>query len=626
MRKFRFLFPAFILLFSFNSFTQDGLFMPLNIQRAYENGTRSLDGRPGENYWINSADYRIDASITPHKHYLNGTATVQYHNNSSDTLDYVLFKMTQNIYQKGAPRDFGITAGDIHDGMTVSRLVVNGEELRMDDEGSGVEESFTVMKVPVRGGIVPGGKAAFEIHWSFTLPSERRIRMGAYSDSLLYFAYWYPQIAVYDDINGWDNVPHTGYAEFYNDHNSYDVTLTAPHGFFIWATGLLQNRDEIFTAPVLERIAKAEASSEVVNIITADDYESGGLQRDAEVLSWRYTASSAPDFAFGVSNYYLWDAVTVELDNGASVFVDAAYDPDSDDFYEVAQISAESIRFFSEDLPGYPYPYPALTVFNGSGGMEFPMIINDGSYQRKSATVHVTSHEILHQYYPFYTGMSEKRFSFLDEGLAVMLPRRYQEQFTGPGAVATANSRGYARIGGTGDEIVPFTASYQMSGSPYRLASYTRPALAYMYLEDALGVELFAEAMYEFTERWALKHASPYDMFYTFNDVTGQDLSWYFGPWFFEHAYADLAIEEVKASDSGLSVVVANKGGLPLPVQVKVMGVDGKEKTVTQSAEVWSGDDNRAVLSVELDFVPQKVILGSDQVPDLQPSNNTFEL
>ena len=265
----------------------------------------------------------------------------------------------------------------------------------------------------------------------------------------------------------------------------------------------------------------------------------------------------------------------VDSTTNRKVFVDAAYKIESEDFYDVADISKKSIQYFSFEMPGVSFPYPCLTAFNGSGGMEFPMMINDGSASTLAGTVGVTSHEIAHTYFPFYMGINERKYAFMDEGWAVMLPFTFQERMVEDNYPRRRNVGGYQRFAGNETEMPPMIPSILLKGNSYRMAAYSRPGLAYDYLREVLGDELFTKALQEFIKRWNGKHPLPYDMYNTFNEVTGQDLNWYWHAWFFEHGYPDLAIDRVEQQEEKIQVFISKVGSIPIPIKLKIVFEDG---------------------------------------------------
>jgi len=537
---------ALLLIISIHPFLygQYDLYMPLNIKKAYENGTRNYDGTPGPNYWQNSSDYKIKVEIDPEKKILYGSETITYYNNSPDSLKTLVIRLYQDIFKIGNARDFSIKRAAINDGVNLSKIFVNGQEV--DTSSSITKKSLgTNLLLILDEPIPPHTDIDLAFEWDFIIPHKTTLRMGAYDSTSFFIGYWYPQMAVYDDIDGWDRYNYGGQQEFYNDFSNFDVEIKVPNTFAVWSTGVLQNPDELLTQKIFDRFNYAHNSDEVVGIVTEEDLDEGNNFNNSSTHNvWKYKADTVPDFTLALSDHYLWDAVTTVVDSSTErkVFIQAAYKVASKDFYDVADISKKSIEFFSFELPAVPFPYPSLTVFNGSGGMEFPMMTNDGSKSTLAGTVGITSHEIAHTYFPFYMGTNERKYAFMDEGWAVMLPYDFQERMVEGNNPRKIHTFRYQYLAGTERDMPLIVPSVNLIGAAYRLSAYSRPSVAYEILRNMLGDELFLKGLHTFMERWNGRHPIPYDLFYSFNDGTGKNLNWYWSSWIGVHGFWILAI------------------------------------------------------------------------------------
>jgi hypothetical protein len=485
------------------------------------------------------------------------------------------------------------------------------------------------MFINLPSAIMPGIKSTIKVSWNYTIPKKTHIREGLYGESSYFVAYWYPQIAVYDDINGWDRINYTGTQEFYNDFNNYTVDITVPNNFIVWATGVLQNPDEILTKEYAERYKASRTSDQIVNIIKQEDLRKGKITQNKGQHTWRYKAEYVPDFAFATSNKYLWDATSVVVDEktGRRTVVGAAYNPDSKDFYEVARYGRETVEFLSKQMPGIPFPYPHVTVFNGSGGMEFPMMVNDGSYGLAEAA-EVTAHEIAHTYFPFYMGINERKYAWMDEGWAQFLPNDMQFKLK-PDAKATYspqayNAMAYSKYAGNQMDMPMMIPSVLLEGTSYGYASYFRPAVAYTMLRNLLGEELFKKALHEYMRRWNGKHPMPYDFFYTFNEVAGQDLSWFWKPWFFQQGYPDLGIKTGTNTNQKGNLVIERKGEMPVPIHLKITYADNSEDTIKETAAIWKDGAREYVVVLSPGKTVKQALLGTPQIPDANVANNIY--
>ncbi len=611
-----------IIVLSYLSYPQDNI-LPLNIKSAFERNTRSVDGNPGINYWQNSADYKIKIKFDAYNKTIDGTETIKYYNNSPDSLNELVIRLYQNFYKSNSARNFQISSESITDGVELKRLKINDQTLILDDYST-LEFTNTNLIVKLSEKIRSNSSTEIVIDWKFTIPSGSPIRFGIYDSTTFLIAYWYPQIAVYDDIDGWDKIDFNGEQEMYNDFNNYDVEVETPDKFVVWSTGVLQNAKEVLSKSILSKFERAHASDSVINIITKDDYETRNIFLSGkETNVWHFRADNVTDFAFGCSNHYLWDAVSLVPDKNSDrrVLISAAYNSDSKDFYDVARIAKESLEYFSTDLPGVPFPYPSFTVFNGEGGMEYPMIINDGSNTTLAGTVGLTSHEAAHTYFPFYMGINEKKYAWMDEGMAVMLPFKFQSQVEWNDPLGR-NATSYAEFAGKELEMPPMIPSILLRSPSYRVASYSKPGVAYHYLQDFLGRDTFRNALQEFMNRWNGKHPIPYDFFNSFNNYLGKDLSWYWKPWFFEFGYPDLGIKSYTLKNNSLELEIEKVGNIPIPIKISLMKDGVSIKVIYKAADVWMNGDKTIKIKLDNPGEFDRIVLGSIQIADVNKENN----
>ena len=604
--------------------SQTSVKMPLEIAKAYQEGTRSNDGLPGPNYWQNHADYTILAELKTEESKLIGSESVNYHNSSPDTLKLIVIRLYPDFYKKGNARSWTIGDNDLTDGTLISKLIVNESVFDINDSKV-VSRSATNMFVQLDDYILPGDSALVEIDWEFSIPEKRWARFGNYGNDRFFIAYWYPQIAVYDDIDGWDRVEYFGTVEYYNDFNNFDVSIVTPEGFSVWATGDLQRMDELFTKDVVAKYNNAIKSDKVINIFNVDDCKNNKVLKNKGFNTWNFTATKVPDFTFGASKYSNWDGVSTIADHktGRRVMVDAVYPDSVDTFDEAAYYAVEGVKFMVDSLPGYPFPYSHITSFcNGrkSGGMESPMMVNEGDPAESANAIGLIFHEILHTYFPFYMGTNERKYSWMDEGWAAWLPYGILNQLEPDFNYFERISGSFMNLSGKEKEVPLMFLSYHIGDyQSYRVHSYNRSAMAYAYLRNALGDKLFKEALHTFMDRWNGKHPIPYDFFNTFENVTGQDLDWYFQPWFFNRAYADLGIKKVTLDNK---IVIENNGGLPLPIIANCSFTDGTSEIIENNASIWRYGDNAIIIQADTTKSLKEVKLGNNEIPDVVKENN----
>ncbi|MDX1912415.1 MAG: M1 family metallopeptidase [Saprospiraceae bacterium] len=617
---------VFIALFSFilpltGQSSATSLFVPRNYWKSYERGTRSWDGKPGPNYWQNRASYVISAGLEPKTRRLSGEETVTYTNNSPDTLKSVRFKLQHDRYRKGAQRAFDVPPGDVSDeGTRIESLLFNGKLVDAKDQS----RSATFLDISLKNTpIPPQSSATFLVKWSYTLPGGSAAREYAGDSTAFFIPYWYPQIAVYDDLNGWASHPYTGTQEFYHEFADYDVRITLPAGFQAWATGEWQNARDILAPEYFARWEKAHTSTEVVSVFSEKEIRSGAVFRNKTPQTFHFKATDVPDFAFAASSHYNWDATSTVVDDrtGRRCFVSAAYNSKSSDYPQVARIGADGIRMMSTWLPGYPFPYPVMTVFNGDDGMEYPMMCNDVSTAPRSP-MGLTLHEISHTYFPFMMGINEQDHAWMDEGWAAFFDYLLSDSLSNH---TEGGVRDYSSIAGTENDVPPMVKSRNLS-TAYRNAAYQRPSQAYFTLLDLLGYEKFHACMTEYMNRWKGKHPAPFDFFLTWNDVSGQNLDWFWKPWFFDWGFPDLAIQGVVRDEAANAqvVMIERKGNIPVPLHLVVEYTDGTKETFHYTAAVWRDGKQNLRVACPPGKTPRSATLGKTTIPDADKRNDKW--
>jgi len=440
---------------------------------------------------------------------------------------------------------------------------------------------------------------------------------------ILFLGQWYPKLAVYDDIKGWDINIYSGDREFYYDPGNYEYTVKVPSGYITWGSGLLQNGGEVLTKKIYKKFLQAQTSDSIISVVGLSDYQTGVPVTQDTV--WKFKADNVSDVAFGISDHFIWDATSTEI-SGHRVLIGAVYPAEARDFKEVAQLGKKSIKYLSTVLPGIPYPFPSMTIFNGtngSSGMEYPMIVNNPSADNRGRTVDVTVHEITHSYFPFYVLTNETEHTWMDEAFAVMIPYKYQLE-NGPSLNRLVRAaRLMSNIADTGMNIAPITEATLVTGRISHFTFYMKPAVALYILQDMLGKTMFKTCLSRYIETWCGKHPAPADFFNSVNESCGQNLNWFWSSWFFGNGYPDLGIGLVEEKDDRLDVTIEKYGDLPVPVDITVTYSDHTKLNVHQPASVWQ-NMNTVILPIETKKKIKKMTLGNDYVPDTNSDNNYF--
>jgi hypothetical protein len=598
---------------------------------AVENGTRTETGVPGPLYWQQRVDYDIEVTVDPSTRQLTGHETITYVNHSPDTLRLVFLNLYQNLFAEGAQRTRWVP---ITGGMTVRAVMVDGVEREVDpaDNRHTIQQG-TVMGLRLPEPLLPGQTASLVIDWDFPIPTGQGIpRMGMVDESTGQIAQWYPQLAAYDDLTGWDTGQYLSSGEFYLHYGTYDVAITVPAGTVVAATGTLQNPEQVLPGRIRERLALAEGSDEVVHIVTEDDFGPGGATRgDAgEWLTWRFHAENVRDAAFAFGDHYLWDATSGVVDEatGRRTMVYALFRPSAGTWVESAKMTKDAIEVFSRNV--YPYTYPHITSTEGLvGGMEYPMLVFVRNFRNEETTHGVIAHELGHEWFPMMVGSDEGSYAWMDEGvntfITVFAAEHYYPESTEREAVRNTYRDYTAQQNLTFDLMDP-PDGVAAGGGSTGILGYRHPATALLALREVLGHETFDRALTEYVDRWLYKHPSPWDFFNTFEDVVGHDLDWFWVPWFYGVGASDQGIESVEVVGGRVRVEVRNAGTVLSPIRARVTTESGETVMAEAPATVWFDGSRVVTVSAPVEGGVARVELDPEGLfADIDPDNDVWE-
>jgi hypothetical protein len=435
-----------------------------------------------------------------------------------------------------------------------------------------------------------------ELDWHFKVPPAPTFRT-AWEDALgarvLVVGQWYPQIAVYDDLNGWDATPYLGDGEFYLEYGDFDVTLTLPAGWLVGATGTLENPGEVLSAQTRSRLAQAAGSDSVVRVVSEADLAAHAALAAApdSGLTWHFRAQRVRDFAFATSDHYLWDAARATVpgaDGGTrAVLTHTLYRPGAAGWDGAWRYNRHAIAWLSR--ANTPYVYPQATVAEGPiAGMEYPMLVFINRPREAADLQAVIAHELGHQWFPMTVGSDEAAHAWMDEGINSFFEDRAAEDYFA-GSDARAGTRAaYLRVAGHDNEV-PLMRHTDLA-TPYgarTVAAYSKPAAVMVALRAVLGDSVFDRSLREYVRLWSFRHPAPWDFFATFERVSGRDLDWFWYPWFFETGVLDQSIESVRAVEGGVEVVVRDRGDNPMPTLVVVTSGNGTVTEQEVAIEEW---------------------------------------
>jgi hypothetical protein len=601
------------------------LYMPRDIREAYRKGTRAPDGRPGRNYWQNRARYDIAVSALPPDRTIRGTEQIVYFNNSPDALRNPVIKLLLNVHRPGAVRGGTASPDYLTPGVRIDSVAVNGQPVTWE----GNDNASTSQRLRLPAPLLPHDSVRLAFKWHYEI-SKQSGREGMIDSTTWYLAYFYPRVAVYDDYNGWDTMDFTDVQEFYSDFNDYDVAVTVPANYVVWGTGTLLNPGEVLRPTHLQRYMQSLTSDQVVNVASRAEMAAKSVTTQSPRNTWRFRATNIPDVTFNLSNHYVWDAASVVVDDATRrrASVQAAYNDAAADFHHMVKFGQHGLDWLSHNWPGVPYPYEKSTIVQGFAGMEYPMMVNDESYPDTVFSRFVAEHEIAHTYFPFYMGINESRYAFMDEGWATAFEYLIGTADLGKERASDAfkQFRVNRWIGNPSsvEDLPIITPADALSPSAYGDNAYGKPALAYLALKDLLGDATFRTALHAFMDRWHGKHPIPWDFFNTFNSVTGQNLNWFWNPWFFGNGYIDLGVSAVSKSGGGYAIVIDNVGGMPIPVDLQARYADGSSEVVHQTPAIWRSDVRRANVTIPTGKTLQELRLETGIWVDADSTNNKW--
>jgi len=571
------------------------LYTPRNIQEAYKKGTRSPDGRPGPNYWQNKGRYTINITAAPPDRTIRGDEHITYINNSPDTLRAPVIKLILNIHKPGAVR-YGLADSTyLTNGIVIDAFSQNGQARPFPS--SGAVPTWRPFRLDKPLAPHDSVELTFKWHYQISLESNRE---GMIDSTTYFLAYFYPRVAVYDDYNSWDRLDFTDQQEFYNDFNDYTLTVTAPKNYIVWATGTLQNPDAVLQPAYAKKLAASMTTDEILHIATKEDLAKQRITRQNPTNAWVWTANDITDVTANISDHYVWDASSVIVDDATKrrASVQSAFNDTAKDFHRMVEFGRHALDWLSHKWPGVPYPFPKTTIVQGYADMEYPMMVNDGTNEDPIFSRFVAEHEIAHSWFPFYMGINEARYAFMDEGWATTF-----ELLIGREDLGTERAEGFYkqfRVNGyiydpSQEEDLPIiTPANVLRNAAYGNNAYGKPSLAYLAVKDMLGDDLFRKCLHEYMARWHGKHPIPWDFFYTFNDVAGKNMNWFWTNWFFTNNYIDLAIDKVE----GNNVFVTNIGGFAIPFDVVFHYTDGSSDTRHQTPAIWAANEKQAQINI----------------------------
>lgn len=597
---------------------------------------RSGNGAPGPKYWQNRADYKIACTLDTVHNRLTGNVKITYTNNSPGDLSFLWLQMDQN-----AGKELSRSAITAPNGfrLIVDSVFTKGYELSSvvtEQNGKSKPANFVVsdtrmqirLKEPLKAN---GGTIKIKIKYAFDIP-EFGVRMGWLStkNGIIYdIAQWYPRMAVYDDVNGWNTLPYLGMGEFYLEYGDIDYSVTVPANMSVAGSGRLVNPSEVLTPLEQKRLKKAYESDSTVFIRTADEINNSDTPES--LLTWHFICKQTRDVAWTASRAFIWDAARINLPDGKKALAQSLY-PVESPWKRSTQFVKAGLEFYSRKL-NYPFPYPVATAVAASwgGGMEYPGIVFNALDMAGSSLWFLCIHEFGHTWFPMIVGSNERKYMWMDEGLNTFINGECTKWFNHEEFYhKTDQHKNASNLFYKGADPV-MTVSDAIGPNNLNPSAYDKPALGLQLLRNViLGKDCFDYAFNTYIKRWAWKHPTPWDFFHTIENAAGEDLSWFWREWFFTNDKLDQVIDTIiyvnNDPTKGALITIENKDKMALPVLMEIKEKNGKDSTFKLPVEIWQRG-GRWTFSYPSTSELQSVILDPQQLlPDINPNNNIWDV
>ncbi len=615
------------------------LFSPL-FYPVGETNTRAANGDANSGYWQNRADYQIAASLNEATHEISGTVTITYKNNSPHRLPFLWLQLDQNLFSKDSrgqarmPVDgrsrYGDSKSDFNGGYLIKTVKLN------DQTANDYVITDTRMQIRLPKPMAASGDVIkIKLDYSFILPEYGADRCGILkteNGDIFSVAQWYPRMCVFDDVDGWNTLPYLGPSEFYLEYGDFDFTITAPASHIVVASGELLNPSEVLTPLQVSRMEAAKKSDKTVMIRSEKEITDPASRPKASMLTWHYKIINARDVSWASSKAFIWDAAKINLPGGKTALAMSAYPTESKGekgWGRSTEYTKGSIENYSKRWFAYPYPV-AVNVASNVGGMEYPGIVFCGYKAQKASLFGVTDHEFGHTWFPMIVGSNERKYGWMDEGFNTFINSLATEDFNN--GEYKSDPLSMAIMG----EYMFNNSSESILNTPDALqevnigtALYFKPGYGLTLLRnEILGPVRFDYAFKTYIERWAYKHPTPWDFFRTMDNVSGENLSWFWKGWFLENFKLDQSIVSVTYEKNneanGALVTIANLDQMAMPVNIAYETVSGKKGTMKLPVEIWNNATSKKIKLPTTEKL-KTVVLDPDKVlPDQSFSNNTW--
>jgi len=602
---------------------------------------RSATGAPGGKYWSNRADYAIRSTLDTVRHQVSGSVTITYTNNSPDNLPFLWLQLDQNIYRQDSRGEATspVTGGRWANRSFTDGFVINSATIIRGGQSLKADYLVTDTRMQVR---LPealkaeGGSIQIRIDYTFAVPEYGTDRMGRLNTKngwIYEIAQWYPRMAVYDDVYGWNVLPYLGAGEFYLEYGNIDYTITAPANLIVAGSGELLNAAEVLTPAQLSRLAKAKGSDKTVVIRSEAEVGDPASHLPKKELTWHFRCNQTRDVAWAASRSFIWDAAKIDLPSGKKALAQSVYPAESAGdkaWGRSTEFVKGCIELYSREW--YEFTYPVATNVAGIvGGMEYPGIVFCGSHSREGGLWGVTNHEFGHNWFPMIVGSNERKYAWMDEGFNTFINSVDTKVFNKGEFDQPEDMQRSAKFYFHPASEALMTIPDVLQSGNLGVAGYAKPALALNLLRKyVLGEKRFDYAFRTYIRRWAFKHPTPWDFFHCMENAGGEDLGWFWRGWMLNNWKLDQGVKDVKYVQNdpakGAFITLENLDQMVMPVVLAIQQENGKNDTIVLPAEIWQKSGVKTFAYSSTAKIKSVVIDPLHEFPDMDPSNNTWSL
>ena len=605
------------------------------------NDFRSASGEPGPRYWQNRADYKINATLDTLAHKVSGDVEITYTNNSPDNLKFLWLQVDQNIYRKDSRGSATTTQTG---GRWANAKFTEGDVIKsisVDGGGKSYTPKYNITDTRMQVWLQDllkssGNKLKLKISFEFEIPEYGTDRMGRLKTKngwVYEVAQWFPRMCVYDDLEGWNTLPYLGAGEFYLEYGEIEFAVTAPSDLIVVGSGELQNPQECLTAEQQKRWTEAKNNDKTVTLRGEKEVNDKNSRPAKTACTWKFKINNARDVAWAASKAFVWDAAKINLPSGKKCMSISAYPVESikkNGWQRSTEFVKASIEHYSRMW--YEFPYPAATNVAGIvGGMEYPGIVFCGYGSSGGGLWGVTDHEFGHTWFPMIVGNNERKYAWMDEGFNTFINGISTDEF---------NNGEFSQQSFFGLDMTAFVFNDEMDAlfntpeviqqGNLGVAAYEKPSMMLNALRNVvLGKDRFDAAFREYINRWAFKHPTPWDFFHSMENVSGEDLGWFWRAWVFNTWKLDQSVKDVKYirnnPENGSNITIENNEKMAMPVIVVVKEENGKEYKLNLPVEVWQRGAEWT-FNVPTTSKVKEVILDPEKLlPDINRENNKWK-